>query len=188
MVFMNDLTKQAIGISLIKLLQDRPITQITVKDVCADCGLNRQTFYYHFQDIYDLLFWIVQKDITAYYHAEKIAPANMSDYLYSLFGYCQEHSKLVRHAYNAANRVRYETAFRDASEPLLRRKIGSYENYNLVSEEDADLLISFYAYSAAALFFRWLESGMPQSFREHFSKYCMLLDESVNALLLKFSK
>lgn len=185
---MNNLTKQALAASLIKLLQDRPIAQISVKDVCTDCGLNRQTFYYHFQDIYDLLFWMVQKDITVYYHTEKIAPTNMSDYLYSLFGYCQEHSKLVRHAYNAANRVRYEIAFRDASEPLLRRKIESYENYNLVSKEDADILISFYAYSAAALFFRWLESGMPQSSGESFSKYCMLLDESVNALLLKFSK
>ena len=53
---------------------------------------------------------------------------------------------------------------------------------------DADILISFYAYSAAALFFRWLESGMPLSSGENFSKYCMILDESVNALLLKFSK
>ena len=94
----------------------------------------------------------------------------------------------MRHAYNPANRIRYETAFRDATEPVLRRKIESYENYNLVSKEDADLLISFYAYSAAALLFRWLESGMPQSFEASFSKYCMILDESVNALLLKFSK
>ena len=186
---MNDLTKQAIAASLAKLLQERPISQITVKDVCADCGLNRQTFYYHFQDIYDLLFWLVRKDITAYYHTQKIAPANMSDYLYSLFRYCREHSRLVRHAYNPANRVRYEIAFRNASEPALRRKIEAYENYSLVSEEDADMLISFYAYSAAALFFRWLESGLPQTFQEErFQKYCMILDESVNALLLKFSK
>ncbi len=185
---MNNLTKQAIAASLGKLLQERPIAQISVKDVCADCGLNRQTFYYHFQDIYDLLFWMVRKDIAAYYHAQQIIPANMSDYLYSLFGYCQEHSRLVRHAYNSANRIRYETAFRDESEPLLRRKLESYENFRLLSKEDADMLISFYAYSAAALFFRWVESGMPQSFSDSFSKYCMLLDESVNALLLKFSK
>ena len=42
---MNNLTKQALAVSLVKLLQDRPIAQISVKDVCADCGLNRQTFY-----------------------------------------------------------------------------------------------------------------------------------------------
>lgn len=185
---MNDLTKQALAASLAKLLQERPIAQISVKDVCADCGLNRQTFYYHFQDIYDLMFWMVRKDIAAYYHSRQIAPSSMSDYLYSLFTYCQEHGRLVRHAYNSANRVRYEIAFRDESEPLLRRKLESYENYSLVAKEDADMLISFYAYSAAALFFRWVESGMPQSFSDGFSKYCMLLDESVNALLLKFSK
>ena len=185
---MNNLTKQAIALSLTKLLNERSISQISVKDICADCGLNRQTFYYHFQDIYDLLFWVIRKDIATYYHKEQLSPTNMSDYLYSLFRYCQSNSSWIRHAYNPANRIRYETAFRDATESILGRKIQSYENYNLVSKEDAALLISFYAYSAAALFFRWLESGMPQSFETSFSKYCMILDESVNALLLKFSK
>ncbi len=185
---MNDLTKQAIALSLLKLLRERPITQISVKDVCLDCNLNRQTFYYHFQDIYDLLFWIVRKEITAYYHHENIRPTDMSGYLYSLFTYCQQNNRLVRHAYNPANRIRYETAFREATEPILRRKLATYENYCLVSEEDVEMLVTFYAFSAASLLFRWVESGMPESFQNSFSKYCLILDESVNALLLKFSK
>ncbi len=185
---MNDLTKQAIAASLIKLLRDRPIAQISVKDVCADCGLNRQTFYYHFQDIYDLLFWIVRRDIISYFHSERIAPTDLSGYLYALFRYCQQNTKLVRHAYNPSLRIRYETAFRDATEPILQRRIEAYENYHLVSAEDVELLVSFYAFSASALLFRWVESGMPESFQASFSKYCLILDESVNALLLKFSK
>ena len=185
---MNDLTKQAIALSLLKLLRERPITQISVKDVCADCGLNRQTFYYHFQDIYDLLFWSVKREITAFYHSQNILPTDMSSFLHSMFRYCMENNRLVRHAYNSANRVRYETAFRDATEPILRRRIAAYENFHLVSREDAEMLISFYSFSAAALLFRWVESGMPESFQESFSKYCSLLDESVDALLLKFSR
>lgn len=41
--------------SFIKLLTERPISQITVKDIVEDCGVNRNSFYYHFQDIPSLL-------------------------------------------------------------------------------------------------------------------------------------
>ena len=44
--------------ALVRLLQQRPLSQITVNDIVEECGVARQTFYYHFQDIYDLLQWI----------------------------------------------------------------------------------------------------------------------------------
>ena len=47
--------KREIKNSFIKLLIERPISQITVKDIVGDCGVNRNSFYYHFQDIPSLL-------------------------------------------------------------------------------------------------------------------------------------
>ena len=185
---MNLLTKQAIAASLTKLLLDRPIAQITIKDICADCGVNRQTFYYHFQDIYDLLFWILRRDIADFFREGGIDPLDLNGYVHALFDYCTSRARIVRHAYNPANRILYETAFRNATEPVLLRRIASYENSHLVTKEDLELLISFYAFSASSLLFRWVESGMPDSFQASFSKYCILLDESVNALLLKLAK
>ena len=54
---MSQLTKYALAQSLRKLLKERPLDKITVKDLVEDCGVNRQTFYYHFQDKYDLINW-----------------------------------------------------------------------------------------------------------------------------------
>ena len=31
------------------------LDKITIKDLVEICGVNRQTFYYHFDDVYDLL-------------------------------------------------------------------------------------------------------------------------------------
>jgi AcrR family transcriptional regulator len=39
-------------------LLQKPLDKITVIDIVTDCGVNRQTFYYHFQDIYDLIEWL----------------------------------------------------------------------------------------------------------------------------------
>ena len=48
---MANFTKNAIKASCLKLLNERPISKITVKDIVEDCGINRNSFYYHFQDI-----------------------------------------------------------------------------------------------------------------------------------------
>ncbi len=40
----------------------KPMDKITVKDLVEICGVNRQTFYYHFDDVYDLLEWVFEED------------------------------------------------------------------------------------------------------------------------------
>ena len=52
---MANFTSTAIKISFLKLLNERPLNKISVKDIVEDCGINRNSFYYHFQDIPTLL-------------------------------------------------------------------------------------------------------------------------------------
>ena len=52
---MANFTRNAIKSSFLKLLNERPLSKITVKDIVSDCGVNRNTFYYYFKDIYDVL-------------------------------------------------------------------------------------------------------------------------------------
>lgn len=46
---MSQMTKQALANSLKSLLQKKTLNKITIKDIVDDCGVNRQTFYYHFR-------------------------------------------------------------------------------------------------------------------------------------------
>ena len=55
-------TKEALGNALKKMLAIKPIDKITVKDLVEECGVNRQTFYYHFDDVYDLMEWVFEED------------------------------------------------------------------------------------------------------------------------------
>ena len=59
---MSDITKNALANSLTELMAATPLDKITVRMLVENCGLNRQTFYYHFQDIYDLLGWMLERD------------------------------------------------------------------------------------------------------------------------------
>lgn len=42
---MPNFTKQAIKASFIKLLEERPNSQVSVRTICEDCGINRNSFY-----------------------------------------------------------------------------------------------------------------------------------------------
>ncbi|MCR5632282.1 MAG: TetR family transcriptional regulator, partial [Eubacterium sp.] len=57
------ITKRAIADSLKELTKEKPFDKISVKDISEKCGINRQTFYYHFEDKYLLLRWIYQTDL-----------------------------------------------------------------------------------------------------------------------------
>ena len=50
-------TKQQFSEALDRLLERKSLDRITVSDITDECGLNRQTFYYHFHDIYELIEW-----------------------------------------------------------------------------------------------------------------------------------
>ena len=55
-------TKKALAESLKKFMKKKPFSKITVSELVTDCNINRKTFYYHFEDIYDLLKWMFEED------------------------------------------------------------------------------------------------------------------------------
>lgn len=55
-------TKLAMAESLKKAMSKKPFSKITVRDITDDCNINRNTFYYHFQDIYELLHWMFSNE------------------------------------------------------------------------------------------------------------------------------
>ena len=61
---MAQTTKKAFAASLKKLLSQKPLDKIKISDITNDCAVNRQTFYYHFKDIYDLLEWVYTNEAT----------------------------------------------------------------------------------------------------------------------------
>ncbi|MGF7144154.1 AcrR family transcriptional regulator [Anaerotaenia torta] len=75
------ITKMAIRESLIELMQDQPISKISVKMLCEAADINRSTFYAHYRDQYDLLKAIQQEiisDVKAQVFSAQFAEASDS--------------------------------------------------------------------------------------------------------------
>lgn len=56
------ITRNALAYSLKSLVTENNFDKITISDITDNCGLNRQTFYYHFEDKLALLYWIYDNE------------------------------------------------------------------------------------------------------------------------------
>ena len=62
---LRDYTKRLFADALEELMRTTPLEKIRVGALCAHCGAQRQTFYYHFRDKYDLVAWMYLQDCTS---------------------------------------------------------------------------------------------------------------------------
>ena len=56
-------TKLKMSNALKKLLKKKNITKITVNDIAKECNINRNTFYYHFDDINHVMKWTIDHEL-----------------------------------------------------------------------------------------------------------------------------
>ena len=59
---LRDNTRKLFAKTLKEMLREMPMEKVRVNELCRRCGADRQTFYYHFRDKYDLATWIFAKD------------------------------------------------------------------------------------------------------------------------------
>ncbi|MGL4547948.1 TetR family transcriptional regulator [Eubacterium aggregans] len=71
-------TKKEIAKGFKKLMLEKRFDKITISDIAASCGINRQTFYYHFLDKYDLLDCIYYNE-AIHYMVDDLTLDNWSD-------------------------------------------------------------------------------------------------------------
>ncbi|MBR7182023.1 MAG: TetR family transcriptional regulator [Clostridia bacterium] len=88
-------TEKAIVASFLKLVAKRPFDKITVRDIVDDCGINRNTFYYYFQDIYAVLEEICQTAIDRL-PAEGTIPEIFSMFFRVIAGFCVKYPRAAR--------------------------------------------------------------------------------------------
>lgn len=71
---MSGFTKEIIAKTFTELLDEKPMSKITVKDIVERCGVNRNTFYYHFKDIPDVVEFILKKKWERFWNTHRTEP------------------------------------------------------------------------------------------------------------------
>ena len=94
-------TKQKIARALRQLMGERPLSKITVQDVMERAQMKRQSFYYHFQDIYDVLGWICEQQLGAPLREDP--ELDFEEWCLRLIGLMEEDRAFYRRVFLAGN-------------------------------------------------------------------------------------
>ncbi|MGG6309453.1 TetR/AcrR family transcriptional regulator C-terminal domain-containing protein [Paenibacillus macerans] len=157
----SHLTKKALAASLKNMMTHVPLNKITVKHIVDECGLNRQTFYYHFQDIYELLGWIYQTEAVDAIAGERSYRTWTSGF-YKIFKYIEDNRAFCLNTLNSLARNHLDSYLYTVTNQLVMGVVEEVSDGMEVAEADKRFLANFYTLAFAGLVIQWMRDGMKE--------------------------
>lgn len=154
-------TKERLASALKQLMAQKPLNKITIQEITSLCDIKRQHFYYHFEDIYDLMRWMFQREamsLLEQYEGTQL----WQDGILQLFQYLQENREVCRSAMRSHEGRKYiKHFFVTDIHAIIRHTVEII--VEKIYEDDADIakevemLTQFYTHALIGALENWLE-------------------------------
>ena len=161
----SSITKNALALSLKSLMREIPFEKIRVSHICDRLNMNRQSFYYHFQDKYELMNWIFDVDVNRFIHSDESVSASME--ITQLMQILYNNRDFYRNALSVQGQNSLREHIFEISMPVLQKKFLNV----FASDKDAHLYVEFILDTLINAIIRWIsdENCMPpEDFAQHF--------------------
>ena len=181
---MADMTKRALGVSLKRLLLTKPVTKITINDIAGDCGISRGTFYYHFQDIYDLVEWTTREDARRVLEGNRSYDTWQQGFL-NIFRAVEENKPFILNVYRHVSREQIEQFLYQVVYGLLRDVVEERSAGMTVKEEDKRFIADFYKFAFVGLMLNWIQGDMKEDPEVIVTRLSILIEGDITRCLNK---
>ena len=181
---MANLTKKAIRDAFVKLLNQRPLHQITVKDVVETCGVNRNTFYYYYQDIPQLLESVIMEE------SERIIRENPSmdsieQCLETAGSFMLANRRAAQHLFRSTSRDMFESHLWKTCRHTLTIYYDGLLQGHKIAGSDRQLLIDHATCTCFGFLIGWMENGMTNDLMGQFSRMCQIRQGEINRMIAR---
>ena len=185
---MTSLTKEAIKKSFMKLLNQKQVNKITVKEIVEDCGINRNSFYYHFDDIPSLIEEIFNDQVDELVN-KQINSENIYDSILEAIDFALQNKTAMLHIHNSASRDLFDrymsrVAQRTVSE-FFDKLTDGYQNIN---PEDKEAVVMYYKSLLIGFVVEWLSDGMKYDLAGKIKRLCELFEGTTELALSRCRK
>ena len=147
----------------LNMLKRKNIDRVTVTDICEECGINRNTFYYYFSDIYDVL------DSVLIEETEKNIDITEDATFYE--------------TYSKAASVIIEKYLHNTTEYLVGLFVKKYSKDHKLTEDDREYITCFYSYSIVGIVSRWIGDGMPPYDKDLIKRFSESFDATIDTMI-----
>lgn len=177
-------TKKALCASLKKLMKHKTFSKITVSELIRDCNVNRKTFYYHFEDIYSLLKWLLEQEAIEVVKQFDLL-VDYRDAILFIIDYVEENSYFLSCIYDSVGREELKNFFYqdfcDIVEKLIRNTEIQMET--TISDDFRAFLCDFYTEGLAGMLINLFQH--PEKYKkEQLVDYCgITIHSSIQAVI-----
>jgi Transcriptional regulator len=161
-------TRMVITKSFVKLLGEKPLSKISVKEICELADVNRATFYKHYADPHNLLSQIEHEliaDVNTYLYGMQYGNLDTVavNTLENIFKYIRENAELCRVMLSDSSDLRFRNKI---VEVVQHECIRTWKETNLILPENAEYAFIFAAFGSVGIIQKWMNDGMEKSNRE----------------------
>lgn len=171
-------TKTIIIDTFFKILETTSFDKITVKDICTRCEINRNTFYYYFKDIQDVLEARLEKD-----RKKVLAGVGSNEDFYMEYvrsvSIILENRQAIIHVYNSRGVQLLQNYLEDVIMDFVRRFVCREAEGKNLAEEDIDYITKFYSFVVVGSTMHWIADGL----KDYGGDIVYKISESVKATI-----
>ena len=170
---MANFTKKAIKETFISMLEEHPLSDITVKDIVEKCEINRNSFYYHYQDIPALIEEIVKEE------AEQIlekypSVSTIVECFDALTEFATHRKRAIMHIYRSVNREVFERNLMTVTEFFVSNYVNTALTNENIGDADKKTVIDYYKCVCFGLVLNWLNTGMTDEYAHEIRRIFLL--------------
>lgn len=182
---MSQTTKRALAESLKRLLAEKPLEKVTITDITDDCGVNRMTFYYHFNNVYDLIEWICLQDAARAIDGKKTYDTWQQGFLH-IFEAVLENKPFVLNVYSSVSREQLERYLYALTYDLLIGVVEEQATGMRVREEDKKFIADFYKFAFVGIMLDWIRGRMKEKPQAIIDRLGVLIQGDITRALNKY--
>ena len=187
----SDQTKHALAAALKELMAQKPIDKITIHDITECCGIRRQNFYYHFEDVYDLMRWMFQEEAVSLLRQHE-GTLLWQEGLLQLFRYIEENKAVCLCALRSVGREHLKRFFETDVHAIIHRTVEQFgHEVGAISagatEADIELTTHFYVVALTGMLESWLLGEIDRTPEELISFADRTLTDQVQGAKLRYS-
>ncbi len=180
----NTDTKRRLSESLQRLMKRKPLDKISISEIINDCGLNRKTFYYHFDDIYSLFTWTLKRESETYLRRTEslMWPEETIGFV---LDYVESNPYLKAYANDSRDKIHLQRFFFDDFSNILSSMIEAacYEQNVRVDDSFKSFMVSFYAEAVAGTLTSYFRQKERPSREDMISNIMFIIDNSVESVI-----
>lgn len=166
---MPSFTKKAIKDTFVALLEERPLNRITVKDIVETCGINRNSFYYHFEDLPALIDEIIAEQLQELIRDHPTIDS-LEDGFDAALEFVLKNKRAALHIYNSLSRDVSERYIMEACRYVVTTYIDEAAAERGMDEADKEMLIRYHKCACFGHIIDWLNSGMRDDISTYFHR------------------